>query len=126
MSDTPTPSPKPIRKKLSMFLPCKLTPEEFEQRAKALARTEEEFHEEEERQKAVKDGLKKELSDITSRRAMLATIVSRGSEDRDVACEELFDWADATVTRTRMDTSEVLVVRPMTNEERQRGLFGEV
>lgn len=108
-----------------MRLACPLTDYEFTVRAKALAQTEEDLRIEEESQEAVKAGLKEALADIRKRRTMLAGIVSRGEEFRDVECEEVLDYTMGTVTRVRTDTGTLLVTRPMTDEERQRKLFTE-
>ena len=118
--------PKPVTKKLTIQLSCALTPVEFEQRAKALAATASEMHSEEDRQDSIKAGLKATLSDISKRRSMLADIVTRCEEMRDVEADELFDFSTGRVVRSRTDTGEVVLTRPMTGEERQRGLFGEV
>lgn len=115
-----------VKKKLGMLLSVPLTPDEFEQRALALASTESELRAEEERQDSVKAGLKQAVSDISRKRTMLAEIVSRREELRDIECEDTFDYAAGNVTRVRLDTGEVLLTRPMTPEERQRSMFGEL
>jgi hypothetical protein len=114
---------KPIRKDVTMLLPCKLTAEQFEERAKGLAYTEQELATEESEQESIKQGLKKKLNDIITRRTVLAGIVSRSEEQRDISCVDDFDFTVAQVRRTRLDTGEIVVTRPMTDEERQLGLW---
>jgi hypothetical protein len=56
------------------------------------------------------------LGEVT---AKLSTIVSSGTEDREVDCEVSKDFIHGKVTTVRMDTGEVVDERVMTAEERQ-------
>lgn len=70
--------------------------------------------------------MKASLSDIAGRRTMLAGLVSSGEEMRDVDCEDCFDYMTAKVSRARLDTGEIVLERPMTSEERQRSMLGDL
>lgn len=118
------PDDKLVRRRITLHLPVPLTDVEFQQRAKALAATEAELRAEVDRQDAVKAGLKEAKQEIVTRRTMLAEIVARGEEPRDVAVDEIVDYRAGKVTRVRVDTGEEILTRPLMESEQQIGMLG--
>lgn len=105
-------------------LPVKLNDSELLEFGKRLAQTSGDIHAEEERQVNVKAELKAALGRIEGERTRLSGIVSTGRENRDVACNQVFDYSRLIVEVVRTDTNEVVETRRMTESEQQRNLFG--
>lgn len=100
------------------LLPCKLNETELNAKGQELAQTVQEIAGEEIRQKGIKDQLKARLSELQSRQSKIALVVTQREEYRDVVVVvELRE--DGTVQERRLDTEEVMIVRPMKDEERQ-------
>lgn len=110
-----------ILKTETRFLPCKLTDEEWAQRASECATTTNDCETEEARQASVKAELKARMSELESKRKQLAEIVQRREEFRDVEVQHIGD-ATLRVQIIRTDTGEVLGTRAMTEQERQEAL----
>ncbi len=108
--------------KITRNLPCRLTDVELKDFGRRLAVKCEDIAAEESRQKDQKSEMKARLDGMESERATLAIVVRRQEEQRDVECEETFDYELGKVTVTRTDTGEEIRVRPMSNEERQQPL----
>lgn len=108
--------------KVTKDLPCKLTESELKEFGRKLAVKCEDIAAEESRQKDQKSEMKARLDGMESERSILALVVRRQEEQRDVECEEEFNYESGKVTVSRTDTGEELRVRPMTNEERQQPL----
>ena len=111
-----------IRKKSTQRIAVKLTDRELLDYGKALAQSENDIRSEREQQDAMRAGMKETLQRIESRRMMLAGLVSSGEEYREIDCDDVFDYDTGRVTRHRLDTGEVVIERPMTDEERQRSI----
>jgi hypothetical protein len=103
-------------------LPCKLTDAELKEFSRKLAVKCEDINAEESRQKDLKSEMKARLDGMESERTQLAICVRRQEEQRDVECDEAFDYELGKVTVTRNDTGEEIRVRAMTTEERQQSL----
>lgn len=103
-------------------LPCKLTESELKDFGRRLAVKCEDINAEESRQKDHKSEMKARLDGMESERAQLAIVVRRQEEQRDVECDETFDYEAGKVFITRNDTGEEIRNRPMTTEERQQPL----
>lgn len=106
-----------VLKKLTVPLPCKLTDEEFRDRASQLAATLEDLNAEESRQEMLKREMKSAVAQLEARRDQLALTVSRCSELRQVEVEDRA--VGELVERTRLDTMEVIHTRALTDDERQ-------
>lgn len=103
-------------------LPCKLTEAELKEFGAKLAKGCEDIAAEESRQKDQKSEMKARLDGMESGRTQLAIIVRRQEEQRDVECEECFDYDLGKVTTSRRDTGEEIHTRAMTSAERQQPL----
>ena len=103
-------------------LPCELTVEERLQRGKALAGVLSSIALEESRQEMVRKDMKSQIASLESQRDQVASVVSSGSEIRDVEVEDRANFSTFTFERVRLDTNEVIFSRPLTPEERQEKL----
>lgn len=103
-------------------LRCRLTPEEWAERAARLAAINQEIDAEEARQAEQKAEMKARLATLESERQKLSGAVVRKEEHRDVECEEWLHEQPARVVVIRLDTREEVENRPMTDAERQRHL----
>jgi hypothetical protein len=113
----------PDRKTLSTseeMLSCTLTDEEFNMRAKSLARTCGDIAAESERAEKIKTELKAHMASLVSERERLALIVDRRSEIRGVIVEEQADFKVGIAEKFRKDTGEKINERPLATHERQR------
>lgn len=104
-------------------LPCKLTPEEREERLQAsfqqVARASASRAKEAALKEAVKDA--KEETDAAEREMRrLLGIVAAGAEQRGVEVVTVFDASSGRVLKVRTDTDEVLETRPPTEIDKQR------
>jgi hypothetical protein len=102
-----------------MSLSCKLTTEEFEERAKSLAEAHEDRKGLESNHEMLKRQMKSEAAELEAKIDVLAAVVSRKSEMRQVEVEEQADLVKLKAFRYRMDTGEVINERPLTEDERQ-------
>ena len=71
------------------------------------------------RQKSLKKSMASTIADLEQRRADLASKITLGRENRDVAVAMLADYVAGTVTEVRQDTFEVVRSRPLRDDEKQ-------
>lgn len=103
-------------------LKCRFSPREKEKLSDAMSRTFMEIATMEENLALIK---KKYKNDIEVKQAEHKELVQKhyaGFEMREVDCRLIRDYRDNTVKLLRLDTGEMEYERPMTGEERQRGL----
>jgi hypothetical protein len=109
-------------KTVTRKLPCKLNDDELRTKGDELAVTCQEIANEQTNAKQIKDQLKMKMSELEARKGQLALTISRREEYRDV--EVVVDFLETgdnagQVRETRKDTSEVMVIRPPMDSERQ-------
>lgn len=110
-------------RRVTRTLPVKLSEHELAQAAKEMGRLRRERHVMGAQMKQVQAQWKDRIAGLDARIADLAQQADEGVEDREVACEEIFDYRLGEVRVQRLDTHEALEVRPMTAAERQPELF---
>ncbi len=108
------------------LLPCALTEFEVTERGRLLSGMVKELEEVQEEKKAVNARFKTRIDSTTSEVQRLATIVQTGIENRMVTVHYRLNAKDQTVESIRMDTGEVIYVRPATAHELQIELFETV
>ena len=106
-------------------LPCRLTDEELRERGQALAQTVQNIATEQTRQTDLKAQMKATLAGLQARESLLANVVARREEFRDVLVALVPDHAAGTLTEVRLDTGEAFYTRPLTEDERQLSLLAE-
>lgn len=89
-------------------LPVRLTPEEFESRARELAQCEIELRDEQEHADTVKKGLKEREGVILVKRSRLSGVVRTGKEPRPVRVERWIRYDEGIYEEVRLDTGEIL------------------
>jgi hypothetical protein len=107
-------------------LPCVLTEKEFLERSRSLASVTEDIATETDRQADMKAQMKAKLAGLQAQQSLLASIVSRGEELRDVEVHVEYDEVALMVRTFRRDTMETIEERPMRDDELQRVLPGVV
>lgn len=108
-----------LLKTMTESLDCKLTDSEFKERAEQLGAQLEDIRGAADRHASQKSAQKSEMAALEAKRDLLAMIVRRHAEERDVQVEVHADDAKGVVSYTRMDTGEVYHERPMSAAERQ-------
>ncbi|MBI4799706.1 MAG: hypothetical protein HY794_13470 [Desulfarculus sp.] len=69
--------------------------------------------------------INRRIADNQKKITQIKRDIAAGAQEREVACEELRDYARNMVSVVRLDTSEAVEERALTPEERQAGLgFG--
>lgn len=114
-------------RKVTRLLPHILTDEELRTKGDELAVTVQDLANEEINQKQIKDQLKLKLSELDARLGVLAHTISRRQEYQDTEVKiEFMETGDnvGQVRETRLDTGEVLTIRPPRDDERQPELMG--
>lgn len=111
-----------VLQKTTKFLPCKLTNEELLRFADEIGTTTQDIATEEARQISLKQELKAKLTQLEARRTVLASMITRKEEHRDVAVEIRLDFGAEECRQIRLDTCEVVGTRAITDEERQEVL----
>lgn len=111
---------KPVR--VSRDLPVKLTTEELATTAKEIGRLSRHRSDLEAQAKQAASHWKDRIAGVDAQIHDLAQRAHEGVEPRPVQCEERHDYRVGEVRVVRLDTDEVLEVRPMTGEERQPSL----
>lgn len=106
-------------------LPCKLSDDEVMMAGLDLAGVVQDIAAEEDRQKDVKAQMKARLTELQSKRTQLAIKVSRREEFRDIQVQYDINEGADIVTEKRLDTQEILIVRPARDDERQLALGGD-
>lgn len=111
-----------IIRSFTQKLTCKLTDDEVRNAGTELAAVVQDIAAEKERQADVNAQMKARLTELQSKQTQLAIKVSRREDFRDIKVEyEINEGADI-VTERRLDTSEVMTVRPARDDERQLAL----
>ncbi len=103
-------------------LPCALDSQELVLKSKQLAQLLCDQANVELEKKEANATFKEQLDDIDKRMSALALEVRTGREYREVPCTERADYADNRVEIVRMDTGEVVRIRPLLQGERQEAL----
>lgn len=109
-------------RRVTRNLPCRLTDAELLDRADQLSVVVQETSAEEARQTDLKTQMKARLTELDSKKTRLAITIGRKEEYRDVEVELMADIQAGTVTVYRMDTSEAIETRPMSEQEKQATL----
>jgi hypothetical protein len=65
---------------------------------------------------------KKALGTLEGQAGALADLIRKGYELRDAECRIEFDYEAGLVNTVRVDTSEIVGTRPMSDEEKSKGL----
>ena len=104
---------------ITRSLSCELTTLEMLGMVKELSIVLEGLARETDRQKSLKKSMASTIADLEQRRADLASKITLGRENRDVAVAMLADYVAGTVTEVRQDTFEVVRSRPLRDDEKQ-------
>lgn len=107
------------------ILPCALAEYEVTERGRLLSARVKELEDLQEEKKQVNAKLKDQIDSTTKEVKRLATIVKNGVENRVVTVLHRLDEKEKAVESIRMDTGEVIYVRPATPQELQIRLFDE-
>lgn len=100
-------------------LECRLSHDEFLDRARALAEACQDIESEEGRQTQVKADLKAQMTRLEAERSRLSLIVTRKAEPRETPTTIYADDARGLAITIREDTGEVVRQRELTPNERQ-------
>ena len=103
-------------------LPCALDSQEMVLKSKQLAQLLCDQSNIELEKKEANASFKEQLDDIDTKMSALALEVRTGREYREVPCTERADYQDNRVEIIRMDTGEVVRIRPLLQGERQEAL----
>lgn len=101
---------------------CVLTKDELLERGEAVGRESTALADAQERKKDVTKQLSADVERHRVELARLGQELANGYVYRTIDCVEAFDYAAGKVTITRLDTGEVVEVRPIKEEERQSEL----
>lgn len=112
----------PVLTKSIKTLSVKLTDDEFNDRAHALAEVCQEIQTEEKRATDQKTQMKARMTQLEARRSELTSIVAAGEEMRQVECKVFADFEHSQAVECRLDTMKILTARPLTDNERQTHL----
>jgi hypothetical protein len=99
-------------------LPVALTEHEVADWARKAAAARTKVAELEDEKSRLMADLKAQITSAENDRDDALDIVESGTEDREVACREDFEFSTNTVTMTRLDTGETVRTRAMTYAER--------
>ncbi len=99
-----------------------LTDEEYKNVAILMGHANAEISAAEDQLAAVKSQFKSRIDAAVAKRNEYAGIINAGCEYKPVDCWLTKDWGAGSITVTRQDTGEVIRTRPMSPEEKQRGL----
>ena len=103
-------------------LPCRLTQEEWEERATRQADVVKEIEQHEGHEQQVKADLKATRTRLEAELAKLACQVKGHAEIRPITVEALADFRSGIVREVRVDTGEQVRTRALREEERQGSL----
>ena len=99
-------------------LPVKLNDQEVLEQSMELAHTIQEIADEQDSQASLKTIMKAKLMELDARQSRLAAVVATRTDYRDVEVEvALTD--DAMAQETRKDTGEIMLTRPLREDEKQ-------
>lgn len=121
MSETAS-RPALTEQRLTMTLPCRLSPTEFRDRATELGGIDADIKSQNYRAESARQQLKAELAELEAKRSRLSTIVARGEELRSVEVLVKTDLEQGITWKQRNDTGEVFDQRPLNEQERQAKL----
>ncbi|HZV47855.1 MAG TPA: hypothetical protein VFG06_11000 [Thermodesulfovibrionales bacterium] len=108
-----------MRETIVQTLPCILTREELEERARKLAAANQATGELEKDKKQVGDQFKARQSALESSILMLSGQITTGKEYRPTECEWEFDWTEGVKSLRRTDTMEEIEHKKIAESERQ-------
>lgn len=108
------------------LLPCVLTEYEVTERGRLLSGVVKDLEEIQEEKKQANARFKARIDSVTNEVQRLATVVKSGIESRMITVSNRLNAKDKTVESIRMDTGEVIYVRPATAHELQIELFETV
>ena len=111
-------------KREKKLLPCKLTEDELLIAGDDMSKLVKKIEQEEALQKEQRAAMKERLDGLNHDLSKLATKVNNKYEDREVDVESKLDGA-GMVSEIRLDTLEVLQIRPATEKEIQAKLIPE-
>lgn len=103
-------------------LKVQLTDEDYKTLAIKIGQASTEISRAEDELAAVKSQFKSRIDAAVAKRNQYASIINAGCEYKPVDCHLIKNYQENTVTLVRLDTQEVVRVRAMTADERQRGL----
>src|ERR1700728_1555731 len=114
-------------KQIELKLLCDLDESELQLKTQEVAACLGEMDEVEDRRTKASKEFRRELNEINERMRRVAYQVRTKTESRMVACTVEFHQPQLGYKRTvRLDTGEIVREEPMTDEERDARLFGEV
>ncbi len=110
---------------VTLKLPVDLTAGEKNERADEMAKAIEDSEKLKEEKKNLTSEINEDIKEKAGIIRNLARIIASGKEERNVKCEERWNYATRKVTIARLDTGEVLDdrTRTMADEERQESLI---
>lgn len=115
--------PKHKDRRFEKWLPVKLTEHEVLERSRSLAQRHNEKRDlEAERARIVRD-YGERLKNLAGEISRLSDIVASGQEHRNVECEEQRQDSRKQFRVVRLDTDEIVELRPMLESELQEDLF---
>lgn len=115
--------PKQRDRRFEKWLPVKLSEHETLERARALSQRHKEKQElEAEKARVVRD-YGERMKNLSGEISKLSEVVANGEEYRSVECEEQRQNSKKQFRIMRLDTDEVVEIRPMLESELQEELF---
>lgn len=102
-----------------MLVMVELTEHELVEQARIMIEALDEAQREQESLKAQQSAIKARVDAAREVADEAKALVRRGKEERRVAVQQIHNWADMQVYTRRVDTGEIIGVRPMANYERQ-------
>jgi len=103
-------------------LPVQLTQEELMEKAKELAKLQQDKASAEEQAKSAAATFKDRIASAQSSISMLSRDICNGYEYREVKCQYEFDWSAGKKRLVRTDTGETIKTEPITQNDRQGDL----
>jgi hypothetical protein len=119
-------SDKTLTKSVTKALPCTLTEQEVLAYGRDMAHAYAERERIDGEFDAVKSDYKGKLAEQDAIIGKLSGRVHSGIETREVKCEQIQNWTEATITVLRCDTREVIESRPMREDEKAMELSLDV
>ena len=111
---------------LTKEVKCLLTQEELLDYSKQLAKNQQDKYEAESHKKSVVADCNDKIARLDSEMHALSRKINSGYEYRMTKCQYVFDWERLTKTLIRIDTGEIVDIRPVTDEDKQQSLNMEV
>lgn len=110
------------QERLIRHLPVALTPEEFDVKAAEMAQAEIELGDLTVAKSTAASDFKAKIDTVKGRLAVLAGVVDKRSEVREVECEESMNLDRKIVEIVRIDTGEIVDTRGITGADIQQAL----